>query len=124
MGDSYEWAYFRLETYELEQSSVYETKFENRKEVLDLGEANYIDRKFWDMGFYYDEKGSKKEIPNNATVVTRYFNGSFVIFAKASIYNGVSSTYDGRHNKMSNERFRKYIESEVDSLKEKNNKNI
>lgn len=118
-GDSYEWAYFRLETYELEQSNVYKTKLENNEEVVDLGNASYIDRKFWDMGFYYDENQNKKEFDNNATVVTRHFNGSFVIFAKSSIYNRVSSTYDGRHNKMSDERFRKYIRSAVDSLKEK-----
>ncbi|MBU3098279.1 MULTISPECIES: hypothetical protein [Clostridium] len=90
--------------------------------MVDLGKANYIERKFWDIGFYYDKNGSKKEFSKMATVVTRYFNGSFVIFAKASTYNRVSSTYDGRHNKMSNERFRKYIQSAVDSLKENNDK--
>lgn len=123
-GENYEWAYFRLETYDLEQSTVYETKCENREDVIDLGDANYIDINLWDRGFYYDENGNEKKIPKEATIVTRYFNGSFVIFAKSSIYNRVSSTYDGRHNKMSNEKFREYIQGAVDSLIGNNHKNI
>jgi hypothetical protein len=37
-----------------------------------------------------------------------------VIFTKASIYNQISDTYDGRHAKMSAADFREYIRRAVD----------
>ncbi|WP_143960188.1 hypothetical protein [Litoribacter populi] len=49
--------------------------------------------------------------------VTRWFRGSFVIFCKRSIYNRNPSTYDGRHNKMTTDEFRDYIQRSVDRFK-------
>lgn len=118
--DDYQWAYFRIETTELEPSGVYDTLIRECEELLDLGDANYVSRHFWDMGYYVDKKGIRKEIPSDAAVVTRFFNGAFVIFAKASIYNSVSGTYDGRHNRMDDERFRKYIQTAVDTVNKRN----
>lgn len=36
--------------------------------------------------------------------------GSFVFFGTRSIYNRVSGTYDARHNKMTEDEFRGYIQ--------------
>ncbi|WP_160680669.1 serine/threonine protein kinase [Clostridium sp. C8-1-8] len=118
--DDYQWAYFRIETCELEPSGVYDTLIRESEELMDLGEANYVSRHYWDLGFYHDKQGLEQKLPSKAAVVTRFFKGSFVIFAKASIYNSVSGTYDGRHNRMDDERFRKYIETAVDSLNKRN----
>lgn len=43
--------------------------------------------------------------------VTRWFNGSFLIVPKGSIYNTIHATYDGRHSKFSVEDFREYMEA-------------
>lgn len=51
--------------------------------------------------------------------VKRWSAGSFVIFGKRSVYNLISSTYDGRHNTMTTDEFRNYIERTVKELKEK-----
>ncbi|ARK20967.1 protein kinase domain-containing protein [Sporosarcina ureae] len=42
--------------------------------------------------------------------VTRWFDGSFLIVHKSSIYNAISNTYDGRHSKFRAEEFREYME--------------
>jgi len=118
--DDYQWAYFRIETYELAPSGVYDIDIEEDEEVLDLGDAKYTQRQFWDMGYYVDENGTRKELSSDAKVVTRFLKGSFAIFAKASIYNSVSGTYDGRHNRMDDERFRRYIQTAVDSINKRN----
>lgn len=102
------WNYFRIETYELEPSGVYELGDYPSEEVTDLGEGQYISRIYWDEGEYQEEK-----LPNTARVLTRYFKGSFVIFAKSSHYNRHSSTYDARHNKMSSDEFKAYIEKTI-----------
>ncbi|MCH5458260.1 protein kinase domain-containing protein [Bacillus cereus] len=42
--------------------------------------------------------------------VTRWFDGSFLIVPKGSIYNFIHSTYDGRHSKFNADEFREYME--------------
>src|SRR5665648_91318 len=58
----------------------------------------------------YNEKGVRVLLPKNARVVSRYFTGSFVIFAKSSPYNKNHVTYDARHDRMNSKKFRQYIE--------------
>lgn len=55
--------------------------------------------------------------------VIRYTKASFVVFAKASTYNDIPSTTDGRHNRGNAAEFRKYISKmieAVDQLKAEN----
>ena len=111
-----QWSYFRLETFELLPSGVY-GKNENSEEfsdeeVTELERGHYISRTYWDQGVYQGMK-----LPSTARVVTRHFRGSFVIFQKTSTYNRTISTYDGRHNKMSDTQFRDHIQKSIDSLK-------
>ena len=110
-----QWNYFRLETRELEPSGVYDFEDYSDEELCELSPGKYIDRSYWDEGKY---EGNR--LPSEARVVTRHFSGSFVIFQKTSIYNRNSSTYDGRHNKMTDEKFREYIQRAINNLKDSN----
>lgn len=117
-GSPYEWSYFRLDTYELKPSGVYEASDRQSEELTEISPGQYIDRYYWDIGSYgRDESGVPAALPECARVITRFFSGSFVIFAKGSIYNAISGTYDARHSKMTSDEFRQYIKSFVESIK-------
>ena len=117
-----EWAYFRLETGILSPSGVYKDiddfQFE---ELTELIPGKYVERKYWDAGYYDSNESGEKHLPKTARVVTRFFRGAFVIFATASIYNHTSSTYDARHNKMSSQKFEEHIQAVIDHLAKTDN---
>lgn len=120
-GDDYQWSYFRLETEGLPPSGIYNHLENPYEEVTELEPGYYVERSVWDRGYVnYDEYGREVPLPRGARPVFRYFDGAFVIFAKGSIYNAVSSTYDARHNKMTGEQFRQYIEKNVQALSARN----
>ena len=105
-----EWAYFRLETGGIEPSGIYKNNTFCYEELTELRSGKYIDRSYADIGFFgHDHEGNEKPLPETARVVSRMFEGTFVTFAKGSIYNAVNGTYDGRHNKMSDQDFYEYI---------------
>ncbi|WP_321282364.1 protein kinase domain-containing protein [Marinifilum fragile] len=123
-----QWNYFRLELDELEPTGIYETEegeepYEikyDHESVTELYPGQYGK---YDMAEYrseYIEMGY--DIPENARQVSRWFRGSFVIFNKRSIYNLTPDTYDGRHNKVNSEQFRKHIQNTVDMFKEQDAK--
>lgn len=116
-----EWAYFRLETKTLKPTGIYKRNVDFIYEpLLEVSPGKYTNISYWEQGFLgYDENGEEIEIPDTARLVTRYLEGSFVIFAKGSIYNQINETYDARHNKVSNEEFEKHIAEVVKKLKEK-----
>jgi serine/threonine-protein kinase len=67
-----------------------------------------------DAGYYtHDESGNEVKNPPGTRLVSRYFRGSFVIFAKGSPYNiGLSARYDAynaQHDKMTAAKFRDFI---------------
>jgi hypothetical protein len=108
--ESIGWSYFRLDTGGLRPSGVYDEVKEAYEEVTELSPAQYVNRSVWDAGYYgHDEDGVERPLPRRARCVSRFFEGAFVIFAKGSIYNRTSATYDGRHNKMNREQFRAHI---------------
>lgn len=133
IGQSPEWWYFRLNTSSFESSGVYEEdkktelfKTSNTKEsellmnfygeeVLEIEPGEYIDRSFLDSNYMgYDENGCEIPIPQTArTVLRKYNGGAFIIFPKFSTYNNASSTYDARHNKMTDKDFHNYIKNIV-----------
>ena len=67
--------------------------------------GHYISWVCGNYGYYEDDT----PLPKNYRTVYRYLKGSFVIFAKTSIYNEIIGTYDARHSKMTAEEFKKYI---------------
>lgn len=121
-----EWNYFRLEADELEPSGVYKAKkgedpyekTHDREEVTQVYPGHYEDYNYLENSYYREQDDYEYERPQGMKHVTRWFRGSFVIFCKRSVYNRTSSTYDGRHNKMTTDEFRDYIQRSVDHFKE------
>ena len=108
--EAIEMSYFRLELSPLEASDVYDfDEARRREEVLRLGDSGrYVSRSYWDIGEFDCEP-----LPEGSRPVSRFFNGSFVITGKASPYNlahGALDAYDGRHDKMSAEKFRDHMQ--------------
>ena len=113
-NDDPEWNYFRLETDDL--IPVDPSHKGDKEEMLaELDSGIYTD---YDCLEYDDYNG--EPMPATARPIRRIFNGDFVIFHKTSLYNKTSSTYDGRHNKMNADQFRKHIHGAI-LFKETNN---
>lgn len=102
-----QWNYFRLEAKKINKTGVYDrdSYIFPYEELVEIEPSKYIERHHWDYNEFQGE-----ELPEEAHLVCRYFEGCFVIFSTRSYYNQVSGTYDGRHNKMTEEEFRAYIE--------------
>lgn len=136
-GENPEWWYFRLNTKPFKATGIYkETKpvehvFQSEtdkqvawsmsyygEEVLELRDGEYVDRAFWDMNqLGYDEYGDPIPLPDGARIVDRGIKGgAYVIFPKYSLYGRASSTYDARHNKVSDDEFRSAINRIVSEL--------
>ena len=59
-----DWAYFRLETEELESSGVYRNLQSTYEEVLEVSPGRYLPRDLWDQGFLEDpETGKQTPLP-------------------------------------------------------------
>lgn len=106
-GDNPEWNYFRLETGDLISFDPSYTKY-NDEMLTELEPGLYTDYNCFE---YNDFNG--EPLPSTARPIRRIFNGDFVIFQKTSLYNKNRSTYDGRHNKMNADQFRKHIYSAI-----------
>lgn len=101
------WSYFRLEA-----APVPPTGIKNSlgmgglsEELTEIAPGSYEPFSCWQ----YDEINGEP-LPESARPVSRFLSGTFVFFSTRSAYNGDPSTYDARHNKMSEEEFRSYIE--------------
>lgn len=104
------WSYVRLETkkLELQQASAEENeKTASPYETLtELSPGQYTN---WKVANYKKfEDGTP--MPVGARMIHRYHEESaFVFFAKSSIYNHTSATYDARHNCMKASDFRQFL---------------
>ncbi|EEX40802.1 serine/threonine protein kinase [Vibrio furnissii] len=109
-----QWDYFRLECDIVEPTGVYEKlpKLYSAEELVEINPGEYIPRIHWDENEYMGEP-----LPGHAQVISRFMKGCFVIFSTRSRYNLTSSTYDGRHNKMSEAAFREYISEAADKVR-------
>ncbi len=105
-GNDTNWSYFRLEAEPIEASGVDGAMdSDNSRETLtEIEPGLYVSYRHWDENEFNGET-----LPKSARLVSRYLKGAFVFFSTSSAYNGDSSTYDGRHNKMTEEQFRNYI---------------
>lgn len=101
------WNYFYLE---LEDSKPVfcENEFGYETLVEDYP-ANYVSAKDFIYGVYDYDSG--RRLPKESKLVHRYYKGVFLFVPKYGSYNSISSTYDGRHGKLTNEQFRGYIQS-------------
>jgi hypothetical protein len=105
-GNDANWTYFRLEAAPVAPSSVEGAiNPERTYEVLtELSPGHYAPYACWDQNEY-----NGKALPESARPAGRYLTGAFVFFSTRSTYNAEPGTYDARHNKMSEEKFRAYI---------------
>lgn len=135
-----EWNYFRLEVggisavgenvvKKIVKSSDVEANIESEEAKVEEVEYAYEELSELTPGEYYpyDILLNRQDyeddylFTNESRHVKRWLKGSFVIFGKRSIYNLIPNTYDGRHNTMSTDEFRKYIQDTVDALREREN---
>lgn len=104
ISDDYLWSYFRLELHELGAKVEKETTM-NRESVTEYEPGKYISWIHGNYGYFED-----KPLPESSRMVDRILSGNFVFFAKSSVYNDISGTYDSRHDKFDTNEFRSYIE--------------
>ncbi|MFI3603958.1 protein kinase domain-containing protein [Vagococcus fluvialis] len=97
------WSYFRLDLEEV--APVFYTEEIEREFLTEDYPGHYESPIVGNYGHYEDGR----TVPKGAKLINRYLKGAFVFFAKNSIYNQISVTYDGNHNLVDNEVFRDYI---------------
>lgn len=103
-------SFFLLELGELDPSGVYEELHSETEQLLEL-DGEYLDNDLSYTGVMgHDSEGNEIHLPEWTRNVTRKLHGKMLIVAKSGIWNGNSSTYDGRHNKMSSTDIRETIE--------------
>lgn len=107
-GNDYIFNYFRLESCELKSLFSDKTNDFNCEWMIEDYPGHYVQSMYEDYGYYND---GETKLPKGFKFVRRYSTSSFVIFAKSSIYNDISSTYDARHNQIDHEKFRNYIDA-------------
>lgn len=95
-----------LELDKLSPVNNYQTPFEYERLVEDIP-AHYVSATDAQYGVYDYDSG--KPLPNGYKIVYRYLFGKMLIVLKNGPYNGITSTYDGRHGMCSNDEFRIYI---------------
>ena len=108
--DNSEWNYFLLETDGIKEKELqYKSSCYNDVELIELKPGKYIPSWCWE--YKRNMLSPKKELlDNKARKINLYIKPTkVVIFAKASTYNSISSTYNGYQDILSNEMFRKII---------------
>lgn len=121
--NNFEWNYFLLETETILPSGVYE--YDDISEIydeslLELSTDKYVESYHLNYGVY---KG--KPLPSTARGIYLGLKGSYCIFAKGSTYNAIPQTYSAYQDKMSAEKFRKFIEELIKEIEfAKNNPDI
>lgn len=106
----YIWNYFLLEFDELDP--VFKGKDVDIEYLVEDYPGHYASAKYVQYGVYDYDTGDV--LPDGYEVVYRYLRGSFLIVMKQGPYNGISSTYDGRHADCSPDKFREYIKRLID----------
>lgn len=101
------WNYFILELEK--QSPLFYTDEREEEDVLEESPGVYVPLgDAVPYGVYDYDKGNR--IPENVEVVTRVLQGRMLIITKASPYNYLIDTYDGRHGNCSVTEFRDYMD--------------
>jgi serine/threonine-protein kinase len=112
-----DWAYFRLETGGLKPITPNLDLSLIKEKLTELEPGHFVEKEIWEKGYLgYDKNGYRILLPKSARKISRYFKGSFVIFAQNSLYNKNHVTYDARHDRMNSKKFRQYIEKSILNL--------
>jgi hypothetical protein len=115
-----------LDLAQLAPSGVYQTSEEesvsertslrrqSQEELVELSPGKYLDRGVWDEGnLGYDESGHEIPLPESARLIVRWLRGRILFVCKGSMWNGDPSTYDGRHDRMTDREIRQLIERSI-----------
>ncbi|MCD4487098.1 protein kinase [Chromobacterium vaccinii] len=105
------WNYFRLECIDIKpiDRSFVASEISMSEELVSLDNGSYYPGSYW----WSDERPENIELPTGAELVSRFTSGIFLFCGTRSPYNLDSSTYDARHNRMSENEFRTYIHKQA-----------
>ena len=113
-GKGSRWNYFRLEAQDIAPSGTkrgHVSADGYHEQLCEIRPAEYVTPYAWEYGEF-----NGRPLPSGAGPVMRYLKGSFVIFSTRSPYNLAPETYDARHEKMGEEKFRDYIQRHADRI--------
>lgn len=99
------WDYLRLEIEPVAATGHYHVKPEDYVEYL----SELLPGEYAHPDVYEDRFDRDRELPEGSRAVERYLKGTMVFFSTSSPYNRDSSTYDARHEKMSEAEFKAYM---------------
>ncbi|WP_293920225.1 serine/threonine protein kinase [Sphingobium sp. UBA5915] len=111
-GSGSPWSYFRLEADPVSPTGTegaYLPDSGYKETICEIRPGEYVEIDAWEYGEYEGEP-----LPTGARPLSRYLKGSFVIFSTRSPYNLDPATYDARHEKFSEDDFRRYIQRQKD----------
>ena len=106
-GTDPSWNYFRLEVEPTKPVGIKGAQDEEgiRETLTEISPGRYVAYHHWDNNEFQGEA-----LPDEARPISRYMKGSFVFFGTRSVYNLNPGTYDARHNAVSEDEFRRYIQ--------------
>lgn len=108
----HDWSYLWLMSLPLSPSGAYEySEASLREELCEVAPGEYRELNIWVEGALgYDEYGDEIPLPSSARRVVRWLGECrFLLVCKASTYNDIPATYDGRHARVSDEEFRQVM---------------
>lgn len=107
-------SFFLMEVSALKPTGVNETA-DRYEEVLELSPGEYVDRSCLDEArLGYRESGEEIPLPEEHCLISRdLVDGKFLVVSKRSIWNLTNETYDGRHNKMTHDEIRRFIQARL-----------
>lgn len=110
-------SFLLLELGQLPPTGVYERRSRDSEELVELPSGDYLNRSHWDERILgYDDGGYPIPLPEEARLIVRWFSGKVLVVSKASIWNSVPETYDGRHTRMAAAEIRSQIDEVLTKL--------
>lgn len=85
-----------------------------QEEAIEVGRGEYVGRAAYDDGYFVDDRGYERELPEDARPVLRLLNGQIMFVTKGSIWNGSSRTYSGVHDSLTTAQIRAAILKFID----------
>lgn len=116
----YKWSYFRLTFDDVKPIEEINEYSDGREMLTLLPDGSYIN---WLNGNYGHDLLTEEKLPSGYKIVFRYYSGKICIFAKSSLFNTNTDSYDKRFDKLSNDDFKKEIlcyKNKFDCEKDKN----
>lgn len=106
--EAFSWAYFRIETDNLEQTPIYDYKCLYKEDLVMLDNGQYIDIYNWYRGEYEDENNIIRQFSNKDQIISRFLSkSSFLIFPKGSYFNNI---YEKSYNMLESDELENTIE--------------